>query len=343
MGQISVISRQGLGKMGLPVYEDVVAAGKRLAGVVVKTPVLESNWLNEKAGGRVFIKPECLQHTGSFKFRGAWNFISQLDGADYPDGVVAFSSGNHAQGVAAAAAQRGLAAKIVMPADSPAIKLANTRAYGAEIVTYDRQNEDRMAVARVQLEGKQAILIPPFEHHYILAGQGTVALEIADWGEESGIEFDQLLVPTGGGGLVGGCGLVFAKRFPRAKVHPVEPAEFDDYGRSLIAGEVKTNSKLSGSICDALLTPSSGQMTFAVNRQNLSAGIGVSDDEVAEAVAFAFERLKLVVEPGGAVALAAVLAGKLNCKNKQTAIVLSGGNVDDRLFGQILAGQKTGG
>ena len=320
----------------LPVFEDVLAAAERLAGMAVRTPVMESPWLNDIVGGRVLIKPECLQRTGSFKFRGAWNFISQLNKADNPGGVVAFSSGNHAQGVAAAAAIRGLPALIVMPEDSPAIKIANTRALGAEILTYDRASEDREEVSRGPLKERNAVLVRPFDHKFIIAGQGTAALELVEWAQENDAGIDQLLVPTGGGGLVGGCSLVMKHQLPACDVIAVEPEGFDDYGQSLQAGKIVTNPTTTGSICDALLTPSSGKVTFAVNQSRLSGGLAVSDDEVRAAMRFAFERLKLVVEPGGAVALAAVLTGKTDCKNKITALILSGGNVDAELFKSVL-------
>ncbi len=323
-------------KLDLPVFEDVVAAAARLEGMAVKTPVIESPWLNDIAGGRVFIKPECLQRTGSFKFRGAWNFISQLDANENPGGVVAYSSGNHAQGVAAAAGIRKLPTLIIMPSDSPAIKLANTRALGADVLTYDRATEDREEVARSQLEARNAILVPPFEHKFIIAGQGTTALEIAEWAQDNDVVIDQLLVPTGGGGLVGGCGLVFERKLPGAKVFSVEPEHFDDYRRSLEAGKIVSNPTTTGSICDALMSPSSGDLTFAVNQSRLAGGLVISDDEVRAAMRFAFERLKLVLEPGGAVALGAILSGKRDCKGKHTAIILSGGNVDHGLFASVL-------
>ncbi len=323
-------------KLDLPVFQDVLAAAKRLEGMAIKTPVLESTWLNDVAGGRVFIKPECLQRTGSFKFRGAWNFISQLNKTDNPGGVVAFSSGNHAQGVAAAAAIKNLPALVIMPEDTPTIKVANTKTLGADVLTFDRASQDRNEIARQQLEIRNAILVPPFEHKFIMAGQGTVALEITEWAEENQICFDQLLVPTGGGGLIGGSGLVFEEKQPDTNVYPVEPLKFDDYRRSLIAGEVLANQVTTGSICDALMTPSSGNLTFAVNQPRLSGGLVVDDNEVRAAMRFAFERLKLVVEPGGAVALAAILSGKIDCRDKHTAIILSGGNVDPELFSSVL-------
>jgi len=316
----------------LPVMADVRAAVKRLEGMAVKTPVLEVPWLNQAVGGRVFIKAECLQRTGSFKFRGAWNFISQLDPKDHGGGVVAFSSGNHAQGVAAAATLKGLRSLIVMPSDAPKIKMENTKALGAEIFTYDRKTEDRKEVAAKQVEKRNAILVPPFEHKYIMAGQGTASVEIIEWAQENGNDIDQVLVPTGGGGLMAGTSLVFSELSPVTKIHSVEPDEFDDYKRSLEAGEIMANSQTHGSICDSIMTDRSGDLTFAINQPRLSEGLTVSDDDVRIAMKFAFERLKLVVEPGGVAALAVILAGKIDCKNKNTAIILSGGNVDPEMF-----------
>lgn len=324
-------------ELDLPEYDDVLAASERLKGYGVKTPVIESQWLNEAVGGRVFVKAECLQRTGSFKFRGAWNFISQLDGEQTPGGIVAYSSGNHAQGVAAAAALMDIPAVIIMPADAPDIKLENTRALGAQVVTYDRESEDRDAVARVYLKERGAILVPPFEHKNIIAGQGTAALELFGWLGEEKVQADQLLVPTGGGGLVAGSALVAEQLSSATALHGVEPAGFEDYARSLAKGELVANEQTTGSICDALMSPMGGALTFAVNQPRLSQGLVVTDDEARAAMRFAFERLKLVIEPGGAVTLAAVLSGKINCADKNTAIIVSGGNVDAALFAQIIA------
>lgn len=324
-------------RIDLPVYEDVRAAGERLMGYGAQTPVIESHWLNEAAGGRVFVKAENLQHTGSFKFRGAWNFISQLERKDCPGGIVAYSSGNHAQGVAAAAAAKKIPAVIIMPADAPAIKLENTRALGARVVTYDRAHEDRNLVAQRYVEDKGAVLVPPFEHKNIIAGQGTAALELFEYLAAKNITVDRLLVPVGGGGLIAGSALVAEKLSPSTHVHGVEPQGFDDFARSLALGRLVSNERTTGSICDALMSPMAGQITFAVNQSRLQAGLVVSDREVADAMRFAFERLKLVVEPGGAVALAAVLSGKIDCGGSNTALIISGGNVDAVRFAQIVS------
>ncbi len=320
----------------LPVMADVRDAVKRLDGMAVKTPVLEVPWLNEAVGGRVFIKPECLQRTGSFKFRGAWNYISQFDPVEQAGGVVAYSSGNHAQGVAAAATLKGLPSLIVMPFDSPKIKMENTKALGAEILTYDRTKVKREELAAEQVEKRKAVLVPPFENKNIMAGQGTISIEIIEWAQQNDVDIDQVLVPTGGGGLMAGTSLVFSELSPNTKIHPVEPDDFDDYKRSLEAGEIVANTITHGSICDAIMTDRAGELTFAINKPRLSEGLTVSDDEVRAAMKFAFERLKLVVEPGGVVALAAILSGKIDCKNKNTAIVLSGGNVDPEMFAAAL-------
>ena len=320
----------------LPVYDDILAASERLKGFAVHTPVLESTYLNELAGGRVLIKPECLQRTGSFKFRGAWNFISRLDEEQNSGGVVAYSSGNHAQGVAAAAALKGLPALIIMPDDAPRLKLENTRKLGAEIETYQRGVEAREALAEQRAAERNAVLVPPYEHRYIIAGQGTAALEFIRDAKARGVEFDTVLVPVGGGGLTAGTALSFEAASPDTSIHTVEPEGFDDHARSLMGGGIVANKRKTGSICDALMSIQPGKMTFAINQQRLGAGLTVSDDDVRAAMRFAFNVLKLVVEPGGVVALAAVLAGKIDCSGKQTGLIISGGNVDASLFCNVL-------
>ena len=320
----------------LPVFSDIELAAKRIQGEAVLTPLLENVKLNALTGGRVFIKAECLQRTGSFKFRGAWNCISKLDPAQNKGGVVAFSSGNHAQGVAAAAQLRGIPALIVMPEDTPEIKKANTKSYGAEVVTYDRATESREEIANHYVAKRGAVLVPPFEHADIIAGQGTCGLEIIAALRDSGVVLNDMLVNCSGGGLTAGIALAFSKMSPTTKVHSVEPEGFDDYARSLRSGVREKNAKSSGSICDALLTPQPGEMTFAMNKGRLAEGYVVSEAEVRRAVHFAFETLKLVVEPGGAAGLAAVLSGKLVTKDRNIGIILSGGNVDPELFADIL-------
>ena len=323
----------------LPGFEDVKAAARRLYGYAVATPVIENPKLNAMSGGRVLIKAECLQRTGSFKFRGAWNCISRLDPKAHPGGVVAYSSGNHAQGVAAAAQLCGLPALIVMPADTPEIKKANTRGYGAEIVTYDRATESREEIAGAIAKDRGAVIVPPFEHPEIIAGQGTAGMELAAQAAAMGARLDDVLVCCSGGGLAAGIALAMEALSPGTVVHTVEPAGFDDHARSLRSGQRETNAKTTGSICDALLSPSPGEITFAINRRLLGEGLAVSDAEAAAAMRFAFSELKLVVEPGGAAALAAVLGGKLATEGRTVGVIASGGNCDAALYGKVLGGE----
>jgi threonine dehydratase len=320
----------------LPGLADVRAAAARLWGVAVRTPLLEFPVLNARTGGRVFVKPEIFQRTGSFKFRGAYNRIAQLSAEERRCGVVAWSSGNHAQGAAAAAAMLGLKAWIVMPADAPRIKTERTRALGAEVVAYDRQRDAREEIGRRIAAEHGATIVPPFDDPHVIAGQGTVGLEIAEDAAVLGVALDAVLVPAGGGGLVAGTGLAF----PDAKatdIYCVEPQDFDDHRRSLAAGERVGSPESAQSFCDALMAPLPGEMTFAINRRRLAGGFGVSDAEVASAMPFAFEELKFVVEPGGAATLAALLSGKFDAKDKSAAIVLSGGNVDPQLFAEVIS------
>jgi threonine dehydratase len=320
----------------LPVQPaDVEAAAGRLRGVAVETPLLASDALDALVGGRLLIKAEPLQRTGTFKFRGACNAISALK----PPAVVAFSSGNHAQGVALAARLHGLPATIVMPADAPRTKLAGTRALGAEVVTYDRARDDRAAIAAEIAERTGAVLIRPYDDRLVVAGQGTVGLELARQAGERGARPDAVLVCCGGGGLVAGCATALSDRLPGTEVFAVEPDGFDDTARSLAAGERLGNAPGARSMCDALLAATPGELTFAINRRLLAGGLTVSDAEVAQAMRLAFRHLKLVVEPGGAVALAAALAGRLPTAGRTIAIVVSGGNVDGGRFAEILAAE----
>lgn len=319
------------------------AAARRLEGVAVKTPVLEHPVLNARVGGRVLLKVEALQHTGSFKFRGAWNRISQLDPVTTPGGVVAYSSGNHAQAVAAAAARRGLTSRIVMPHDAPPLKLAHTRAHGAEVVLYDREAANREATARALCEAHGAVLVPPFEDPDIIAGQATVGLELAAQAAERGAQLDDVLVCCSGGGLIAGVALALEARSPGTRVWAVEPEAFDDTARSLASGRRETNARAGGGLCDALLVPTPGELTFSINQRLLAGALLVTDDEVKAAMRFAFEHLKVVVEPGGAAGLAAVLAGKLPASGRTVGVVVSGGNADPGLFREVLAGEPGGG
>lgn len=319
---------------------DIEAAAERLEGVSVRTPLLRNFGLDQLAGGTILIKPECLQVTGSFKIRGAYNRLKQLTPVQSANGVVAWSSGNHAQGVAAAGAMLGIRTTIVMPADAPKAKLDNTRRLGGEVVTYNRYGGDREVIAKQIAAERDAALVPSYDHEHIIAGQGTVGLEIADDATELGLPPAQVLIPCGGGGLSSGCALALKARLPDVRVYAVEPEDFDDTARSFASGERLRIADSARSICDALQTPMPGVLTFAINQQLLAGVLTVSDAEVRSAIRFAFKNLKLVVEPGGAVALAAVLTGKVDTAGKTTVVVISGGNIDVGMFAEIQAEPK---
>lgn len=320
----------------VPGLNDVKDAAERLSGLAVRTPLIEHPVLNARVGGRVLLKAESLQRVGAFKFRGAYNAVSRIDRTAYPGGVVACSSGNHAQGVAAAAELCGLPAVIVMPSDAPALKVVRTKASGAEVVFYDRATQDRFAIAADIAAARGAYFVHPFDDAQVMAGQGTAGLEIMEQAEALGVVPDAVLVCTAGGGLLSGIALAVKAARPETTVHPVEPQAFDDFARSLAAGERLSNVAKAGSICDALLVDKPGELTFEVARELCGAGVVVSDEEAADAVRFAFLELKLVLEPGGAVALAALLTGKFDAKDKTVVAVLSGGNVDPALFAEII-------
>ncbi|HCO99940.1 MAG TPA: pyridoxal-5'-phosphate-dependent protein, partial [Rhodospirillaceae bacterium] len=294
-----------------PTFAGIEVAAQRLSGVAIRTPLIENPELNARTGGRILLKPEVLQRTGSFKFRGAYNFLSQIAPDARAHGVVAYSSGNHAQGVAAAAQIFDIPATIVMPADAPRTKADKTRTYGATVVAYDRKTESREEIAAEIAAANGATLVPPFDHVWIIEGQGTVGLEIASQCRDIGTMPDNVLACCGGGGLTSGIAVALATSHPYTRIHAVEPSDFDDAGRSLIAGQRLTNNPGPVSICDALLSPSTGDLTFATMQENGVKGLSVNDDEVRTAMAFAWRVLKLVVEPGGAVALAAILSGKV--------------------------------
>lgn len=319
----------------LPTTADVDAAAARLKGVAVRTPLVFSPVLSERTGARVFLKPETLQRTGSFKFRGAYNRISQIPPEARAAGVVACSSGNHAQGVAAAARLLNMPAVIVMPHDAPALKRERTLALGAEVVGYDRATEDRDAIAHAIAAERGAVMVPPYDDPGVIAGQGTVGLEIVEDLVAQGLTPNLVAANTSGGGLIAGIALAVRPRCPAAHVVACEPAGFDDHARSFRSGTRERNAAPTGSFCDALLAPTPGEITFAITRELVGEAASASDDEVARAVAYAFTELKLVVEPGGAVALAALLEGRLKAQGT-VVIVLSGGNVDADTFFRCL-------
>ena len=320
----------------LPTFADVDLAADRIRGVAVRTPLINAPVLDEHLRARVFLKAETLQRTGSFKFRGAYNKISSIALERRAGGVVAYSSGNHAQGVAAAAKLNGMRATIVMPADAPLAKRQRTQALGAQVVLYDRDREDRAAIAHKIADERGATLVPPFDDPLIIAGQGTIGREIVEDLSTLGLKPDLVLVGCSGGGLIAGTALGVKARVPDAVFYAVEPAGFDDTLRSFASGNRERNARMSGSICDALLTDRPGEITFPINRALVGQGLTVTDEEVARAVRYAFEELKLVVEPGGAVGLAAMLAGKVELAGKIVAGVLSGGNVDAEMFGKLI-------
>ncbi len=313
-----------------PAFSDIQAAAKRIAPYAVRTPLVESPALNALTGGRVFLKLETLQRTGSFKFRGACNRLALIPRDQRANGVVAFSSGNHAQGVAAAAALFGMAAVIVMPSDAPRAKIEGTRALGGTVVEYDRRREDREAIAGRICAARGAVLVRPFDDAGVIAGQGTAGLEIAEDAARFGVALDDVLVPCSGGGLVSGVALALRGMGLSAKVHSVEPENFDGMKRSLEAGARVAAPGGRHSIADALMAPMPGAIVFDLAKDLLAPGFAVSDAELERAIAFAARDLKLVVEPGGAAALAALLAGSLDVRGKAVALILSGANTDAR-------------
>lgn len=318
---------------------DVEAAAQRLTGVAVETPLIENPALNDRLGARVLIKPESLQRVGAFKFRGAYNRLVQLSADERRRGVVAFSSGNHAQGVALAAQLLGLPAVIVMPSDAPAVKIEATRGYGAEVRLYDRLTESREAIAAAIAAERGAVVVPAFDDPHIIAGQGTVGLELVQQAEARGARIDLALAPVSGGGLLAGVSLALRAREPEAEIWGVEPAGFEDLRLSLEAGQRVTIKPSGRSLCDALESPFPGELTFPILAHNLAGAVAVTDAEVAEAMRYAFSTLKLVVEPGGAAGLAALLAGKVPAAGRTVGLVLSGGNVDPALFASVIRGE----
>lgn len=318
---------------------DIQSAAQRLLGQAVRTPLLRSADLEQATGARAaYIKPEVLQRTGSFKFRGAFNKLAAAKAAD-PSlrRVVAYSSGNHAQGVAAAAGLLGLSATIVMPQDAPQAKIRNTQRLGAEVVLYDRWRQSREDIAAGIAEQQQALIVPPYDDPQIMAGQGTVGLEIVEDIQAAGLSPDIIIAPCSGGGLIAGIATAVRHYVPQAAIYAAEPEGYDDLARSLSAGRPVANDGQTPSICDALMAKQPGKLTFPIHQALLAGSLAVPDDAVLSAMAFAFDRLKLVVEPGGAAALAAALSGKVDITGKTVAIVCSGGNVDAAMMARALS------
>ncbi len=319
---------------------DIEAAAGRIRGLAVETPLIESQALNEKMGLRVLLKAETLQRVGAFKFRGAYNRLVQLDAAERARGVVAFSSGNHAQGVALAARLLGVPALIVMPKDAPAVKVAATKGYGAEVRFYDRLTDSREAIAAEIAQERGAVVVPAFDDPHIIAGQGTVGLELVAQARAAGATLDVVAAPISGGGLLAGLATAVKALGPQTAMVGVEPEAFDDTLKSLQAGARQTFKPTGRSLCDSLESPAPGELTFPVMQQTVANVALVSDREITEAMRYAFSTLKLVVEPGGVAALAALLAGKIDIAGKASiALVLSGGNVDPEQFAQVIRGE----
>ncbi|WP_037310929.1 threonine ammonia-lyase [Ruegeria halocynthiae] len=316
--------------------ELIEAAATRLQGHVRETPILTSPFLDELAGRRVLVKPECLQHTGSFKFRGAWSAISALEGAQRQRGVIAYSSGNHAQGVAHAATLHGISSVIVMPSDAPLLKIANTRALGAEVVLYDRANESREEIGETLAAERGLTLIRPYDEPQVIAGQGTTGLEIARQTAAMGIDQADVLICCGGGGLTSGIALALEGHAPGLRPRPCEPEGFDDVKRSLATGQIQNNNAAAGNICDAILTPQPGRITFPILKRLCGPGLSVTEEEAMRAMAQAFLRLKITLEPGGAVSLASALFRRDEIEGDAVIVVASGGNTDPEVFGKAL-------
>ncbi len=316
---------------------DIEHALERLSGAALRTPLLRCAELSERAGVSVLIKPENLQHIGAFKFRGAYNRLAQLDRDEQRAGVVAFSSGNHAQGVACAAKLLGIPATIVMPADAPRIKLENTCRLGAEVRLYERQGESREQIASALAAERGAVLVPSYDDPDIIAGQGTCGYELVEQAAALGMRPAALLVPCGGGGLLAGVSTAVRALLPETAIYGVEPENFDDHARSWKSGVRESVPGTHSTLCDSLMTPIPGALTWSINRTTVSNFLVVTEDEVRHAVSFAFRYMKLVVEPGGAVALAALLSKKLNLEGQELALILSGGNIDPLVLDNCLS------
>ena len=321
----------------MPTIDDIRSAAARLREVACVTPLLESPAINARTGGRVLLKCEMFQPMGAFKIRGAWNRISRLSESERARGIVTHSSGNHAQAAALAAQRLGIDATIVMPSDAPEIKIGRTRAFGANVVTADRQGGVRERTAADIAERTGAILVHPYDHEDVIAGQGTVGLEVAEQCRERDAGIDVAVVPCSGGGLIAGCAVALHAFWPDAEIHAAEPDGFDDTRRSLLSGRRETNAAGAASICDALLVATPGELTFEINRGHLAGAAAVSDGEVRAAMKTAFSEARLVTEPGGAAGLAAILSGKIDIAGRTACVVLSGGNVDPALFADVIA------
>ena len=320
-----------------PTPEGVRTAAERIKGSAAITPLLENEWLNERAGGRVLMKAETLQHGGSFKFRGAMNRLTKLGGEGRARGVLAWSSGNHAQGVARAAKLYGVKSVIVMPQDAPALKVAQVKAYGGEVVFFDRYTENREKIGAAIAEREGYAIVPSYDHVDIIEGQGTLALEAIAQAKHLGAEPDAFLICCGGGGMTAGCATILEEIAPQIEIHISEPAGFDETWASIKAGERISADVTKKTLCDALATPLPGEITFPILKRRVTAGYSVSDAEVSETMAWAFRYLKLVIEPGGAAALCALYHGKFDARGRTVVVTLSGGNVDPDLFASILA------
>lgn len=319
-----------------PGFQDIQSAAARIEGIAIRTPLLESERLNARLGARVLLKCEMFQPVGAFKIRGAWNMMSRLSDAERANGAVAFSSGNHAQAVAWTGNRLGMATTIVMPEDAPRIKIDNTRALGAEIRLYDRVTDDREEIAREIVGDTGAVIVPPYDHPDIIAGQGTVGLEIVEQCASIGVTPDAAIIPCSGGGLIAGCAIALKNAHPEMGILAAEPDGFDDTAKSLTAGKRVANPPATGSICDALQVPIPGELTFRINKDLLAGGLTVSDQEVRQAMHAAFTDARLVVEPGGAAGLAAAMKEKARFAGQTICIVLSGGNADPALFSEVL-------
>lgn len=322
----------------IPGFEDVLAAAERVRGFVRETPVLTHPAIDAEAGAQIFVKAECLQVTGSFKMRGAANRLAQIPAEGRKAGVVAFSSGNHAQGVARAARLMGMPAVIVMPSDAPQVKIDGVKADGGEVVLYDRDRESREEISARLAAARGAIVVPSYDDRHIIAGQGTAGLEFARQMALMGAPLDALICCTGGGGLISGIALAFEGLSPATRIWTAEPEGHDDWAKSLAAGAIQTNPPGTRSICDAILTQAPGHLTFAIGKRLFAGGLSVNDNEVRNAMRAAFRHLKIVAEPGGAAALAAALHRLPEpLRGKRVGVLVTGGNVDADSFARVLA------